>query len=215
MKGQALGADSPYLDPLSDAGFKRLFGNDAPKSIVVNFLNALLRGERIIRDFEPKPITADNAYPRPGEILYDLLCVDEKGERFIVHLQRSAQETVYPSLRFHGSRLIAEQPAPDESNNGYLMNVYSIGLINFDTQDNGNSDCLNDYRLRWVSTGELFSDLMNIFTVELPKFAKGEDELETDLDQWLFLLKNMGGMTEIPDSLKGAEFEEVFRAVAT
>lgn len=224
MKEHAGSATSRYLDPLSDAGFMQLFGSQAPKEILIDFLNALLKGSEVIRDLEHKPPThsgahprnGEIAHPRNGEILMDLLCTGEKGEQFFVHLQRSSQGIAYESLCYNCARLLADQPDPEESGVGCPMRAYVVGLMNFIVPTCERHGCIMDRQMEVIMgsvSGESLYDVkLAVKAIEVPRFTKSENELQTDLDKWLFLLRNLGEMKEIAGSLKNTPFEKVFLA---
>lgn len=214
MNEHAVNTDPEYLDPLSDEGFMQIFGDDAHKKIMIGFLNAVLKKEAVVRDVQFIPVTSHSL---EGELLLDLLCTDDQGKHFLVHLQRSEEMTPDGSLMFHGTRLTLKQPKV--AGETYLTRIYCIGLMDFHFELNKEFECIQDTRI-FFKVGNRTNDSIHevnvlVRLIEIPLFTTPESELKSDLDQWLFLLKNMGGMKEIPDFMKGAEFEEVFRAAAT
>lgn len=219
MKEPIAGARGPYLAPLSDAGFMRLFGNEAPKDILIGFLNALLKGDEVICDLEHKPITQSGAHPREGEILMDLLCTDDSRNQFSVHLQRSCRGIAYESLARHSVRLLGDQRGSDEPGAGgtsFPRRVYIVGLMNFIVPTREPYDCIMERKTKiamYSGPGKPPHDVkIGVKSIEVPGFVKSENELTTDLDKWIFLLKNMGVVKEIPAALKSPVFEKVFQA---
>jgi predicted transposase/invertase (TIGR01784 family) len=76
-----------YVDPLSDSSFKRIFGREPNKELLIDFLNQLLKGTRK----QIKDLTySKNEYPSSLEegrsTIYDLTCRGNKGERFIIEV---------------------------------------------------------------------------------------------------------------------------------
>src|SRR3546814_9807244 len=124
MKEHAVSANAPFVDPISDEGFLQIFGNEANKVVVIDFLNTILEGLEVICDLQHLPV---GSHSLNGEILLDLLCTDEKGEHFLVHLQRSEWLTTDGSLMYHGARLILTQPK--EVKEDYLERVYQVGIM--------------------------------------------------------------------------------------
>lgn len=211
MKEHAAPAGPRYQDPLSDAGFLQIFGNAANKRIVIDFLNVLLLEAGGICDLQYLPVTSPSV---DGEQLLDLLCTNKKGEHLLVHLQRSDQLTPDASLVYHGVRLLMKQPG--EVDDDYFKRIYCVGLMNFNFLSCKSAECILDTRftlkLGTRGAGPLYDVSLLIKMIEVPLFRKSENELSTDLDKWLFLLKNMGGLKEIPASLKSPAFEAVFQA---
>ena len=66
------------------------------------------------------------------------------------------------------------------------------------------------YRLMEATSKKLMTDKLEFVFVEVEKFDKGEDELETDLDKWLYLLKNMSNLLERPERLRDRIFTKLF-----
>lgn len=213
MKGHAASSNPGYVDPLSNEGFMQVFGDEDHKEFIINFLNALLEGAEIIRDLQFVPFLSPSL---KGEILFDLLCTDDRGKHFLVHLQRSEEVTPDGSLMFHGTRLTLRQPKV--TGEEYLTRIYCVGLMNSHFKLNREFECIKDTRICF-KVGNKTNDCVHnvnvlVRLVELPLFTTPENKLKTDLDQWLFLLKNMGGMTEIPEAIKGSVFEQLFQAGA-
>ena len=59
-------------------------------------------------------------------------------------------------------------------------------------------------------THELFSDKLNIICIELPRFGKKMNEEKTFLEQWIYLIKNMHKLKDMPEEMKAEIFETVF-----
>ena len=59
-------------------------------------------------------------------------------------------------------------------------------------------------------TCEVFYDKLTFIYLEMPKFSKTLDELETRFDKWLYVLKNLNRLDQIPDKLREKIFEQLF-----
>ena len=81
-----------YIDPLTDFGFKRLFGSEPDKDIMIEFLNALFEGEKIIADITYSPTEYSGANSKEKRVLFDLTCTGSDGEKFIIEMQLTDQE---------------------------------------------------------------------------------------------------------------------------
>src|SRR3546814_618768 len=173
-----------------------------------------LEGLEVICDLQHLPV---GSHSLNGEILLDLLCTDEKGEHFLVHLQRSEWLTPDGSLMYHGARLILKQPK--EVKEDYLERVYSVGIMNHQLPPNEvRSSIQKTQAILSIGTREqglIYKVTLLLNMIELPRFRKKEQELRTHLDKWLFLLQNISGMQEIPAAMKGSRFEKLFRAAAS
>lgn len=218
MKEHADNTGSRYLDPLSDAGFTQLFGNEASAEVLIDLLNTLLEGDEVISGLEHRSDRYSGLHPRTGEVLLDLLCTNSKGEQFPLHLQRSCQGIAYESLFFHSARLLQDQPGPEESKADFQRRAYVLGLMNFTvpTCEDEEYNCIMDRRML-VQIGGIPGDFLYdvklvVKAIEVPGFRVSEKGLQTDMDKWLFLLNNLGGMHDIPGPLRNTPFEKVFLA---
>ncbi|MEO6522462.1 MAG: Rpn family recombination-promoting nuclease/putative transposase [Mucilaginibacter sp.] len=204
---------SKYIDLLTDYSFKRIFGTDPNRDLLIDFLNEVFRGRKIITDL----IYNKNEHPgdhiHEGGAIFDLLCTGDDGERFIIEVQRGKQENFKQRALFYTSRLITEQaPKGRRSEWGYnISGVYLIALLeDFALQDSPTDEYLHDISLCNRQTGKIFYKDLGYTYIELLKFVKTEAQLETELDKWLFVLKNMSSMDKIPVYLRKPIFEKLF-----
>jgi predicted transposase/invertase (TIGR01784 family) len=81
-----------YVNPFTDFGFKKLFGEYASKPALIDFLNSLLPPQAQIKDLSFK--NSEQAGPgiNDRKAIFDIYCQGEKGEKFIVELQKAKQD---------------------------------------------------------------------------------------------------------------------------
>ncbi len=200
-----------FIDPLSDFGFKKLFGSEPNKEILIDFLNQLFKGKKVIRDLTFKPIERFCEGKDAKTVYLDLFCTGDEGEQFLVEMQRADQYYLKERGVFYASRVISEQLPKGEGGWNYaLKEVYLIFLLEFDMKGSGDG-YLHDYCLMDRQTGQVFYDKLEFKFIELPLFTKTEDQLETDLDRWFFLLKNLSQLNKIPVFLRKKVFQKVLR----
>ncbi len=145
------------------------------------------------------------------KVVFDLFCTCDNDEQIIVEMQRAEQPYYKERGIFYTSRAISEQlPKGKKTWNYALKEVHLVALLEFEIEI-GKEEYLHDYCLTHKATGEIFYDKLGFKFIELTKFTKGEHELETDLDRWLFLLKNLSRMDKIPVFLRKKVFQKVFR----
>ena len=131
-------------------------------------------------------------------------------------MQRGGQAHFFERALYYTSFPVMKQGRKEiekEKRHGFrwdfsLDGVFFLGVLNFRYVDDGLTE--HRYRLREVTTGEVMTDKLEFVFVEVPKFDKGEDELETDLDRWLYLLKNLSGLLERPAALRDRIFKRIF-----
>ena len=186
-----------YINPFTDFGFKKIFGEEANKDLLISFLNELLRYEnQEIKElsFKKQEQLPDSFEDR--KVVYDLFCENEKGEKFIVEMQQAKQRFFKDRMIFYSTFPIKEQ-APkgmiiDENGkktawNYELKAVYVIAVLNFlppiDIKTEGKVISRN--KLLDVETHSVFYDKLTFITLEMPYFNKSIDELENNFDKWL------------------------------
>ena len=59
---------------------------------------------------------------------------------------------------------------------------------------------------------EVFYDKLKFIYIELPKFKKGEEELESHFDKWLYVFKHLSDLQDRPKRLQDKIFERLFEA---
>ena len=201
-----------FIDPLSDFGFKHLFGNEPNKDILIDFLNQLFKGQKEITDLTYNSTEHGGDTEEFKKIFFDLLCTGKNGEQFIIEMQRAEQRNFSDRAVFYTSRLINEQLPKGESHwNVELKEIYLIAILEFDFKHNTSGRYLHNISLVNTDTGAIFYNKLGYKFLELPKFVKTEAELDTDLDRWFYLLKHMSHLDKVPAVLNKRVFQKVFK----
>jgi len=201
-----------FIDPLSDFGFKRLFGNEPNKDILMDFLNQLFKGQKEITDLSFRPTEHAGDIKEFKKVFFDLLCTGQNGEQFIIEMQRAEQRNFSDRAVFYTSRLINEQLPKGKSHwNIELKEVYLIAILEFNLKNSPPGRYLHNVALTNTDTNEVFYNKLGFKFLELLNFVKTETELETDLDHWFYLLKHMSHLDRIPTVLNKRIFQKVFK----
>ena len=201
-----------FIDPLSDFGFKHLFGNEPNKDVLIDFLNQLFKGQKEITDLTYSPTEHNGDKKEFKKVFFDLLCTGINGEQFIIEMQRAEQRNFGDRAVFYTSRLINEQLPKGKSHwNIELKEVYLIAILEFNFKYNASDRYLHNVSLTNTDTGEIFYNKLGYKFLELPNFVKTEAELQTDLDRWFYLLKNMSHLDKIPTVFNKRIFQKVFK----
>lgn len=201
-----------YIDPLTDFGFKRLFGTDPNKGFLIAFLNSVFGGRKTIVNLEYNKNEHPGDVQQEGVAIFDLSCTGNKGERFIIEVQRGRLGNFKQRAVYYTSVLAAAQaPKGSRAAWGYnLPEIYFVALLEDFPIDGNNGRYIQDICLANRDTGQVFYDGLGYIFLELVNFAKQEDELESDLDKWLYVLKHMSRMDKLPLFLRKTIFERVF-----
>ena len=202
-----------YISPFTDFGFKKLFGTDPNKDILIDFLNELLRkDEGEIKDInylskEQLGRTIDDR-----KAIFDIYCENNKGEKFIVEIQK-AKQNYFKERSIYYSTFPIQQQSEKGKWDFELKSVYTIGILDFvfDEDKEDNEVYHHEVQLFDKQTQRVFYDKLTYVYLEMPKFTKKEDELETHFDKWLFVLKNLEDLTKRPARLQEKVFRKLFK----
>ena len=200
-----------YINLLTDFGFKRVFGTEPNKHLLVDFLNTLLPTDRQIQDvtFKNNENVGNSAVDRKA--IFDVYCQGVTGERFIVELQKAKQNFFKDRSVFYATFPIQEQALKGEWN-FKLAPVYAVGILDFVFDDHKGSETLIHTVDLKDQNCNVFYDKLKFIYIELPKFKKTLDELESHGDKWLFILKNLAQLNDRPAPLQEGIFNELFDA---
>ncbi len=198
-----------FINPFTDMGFKRIFGQEVNKNLLIDFLNDLLEGEkRIVNitflDKEQLGTAADDR-----SCIYDIYCENENGERFIVEIQNRGHRNFKERAIYYLSRAIANQGQKGPSWMFDLKAVYGVFFMNFHLDGRRQVRFRTDVSLRDMRTNEPFSDKMRFIFLDLPAFTKDEERCETDFERWIYVLKNMEILQRMPFKARKSVFEEL------
>ena len=79
-----------YISLLTDFGFKRIFGTDPNKDLLIDFLNSLFDGEQVVKDVTYLNSEHVGDVHSDRKAIFDVYCENEKGEKFIVEMQNAS-----------------------------------------------------------------------------------------------------------------------------
>ena len=199
-----------YINPYTDFGFKRIFGQEAHKDILIAFLNSLLPERHQIaglrfRNTEMTPARAKIYVPT-----LDLYCESPSGERFIVEMQQKNQLFFMDRSVFYAACAIREQYELGQQDYR-LAAVYFVGIMDFVYRIEGSEpELVKEVSLKDRRGFEMY-DKLRMYFLQMPLFTKAEGELATPFDKWLYFLKNLPGLDHIPAVLGEPVFEKAFR----
>lgn len=191
---------SKYINPFFDWSFKRIFGNDSVKEILIGFLNALFAGKHVIVDVKYENVERQYDDRDTRAIIYDVFCTTDKGERLIVEMQNRPQKFFKDRALYYMSRAVSDQGNKPEWN--YELNaVYGIFFLNFKLEDIEGRDSdmsLTEVVLAEKETGVIFNPKFQQYYIELPRFNKTEKECKSEYDKWIYILKHLETMETMP-----------------
>ena len=197
-----------FINPFTDVGFKRIFGQEINKDLLIDFLNALLEGERQVKDIRFLDKELLPMYENDRRLIYDVYCTDENGEQFIVEMQNKEHVNFRKRTIFYLSQAIARQGEKGVDWRFDLKAVYGVFFLNFMLTDLPRK-LRTDIVLADRDTHEQFSDKMRYIFLQLPLFTKEESECDTDFERWIYVLKNMETLQRLPFKARNAVFQKL------
>ncbi len=197
-----------YINPLTDFGFKKLFGTESTKMLLIDFLNQILP-DRKIKELSYSATEQQGKTEIDRKAIFDLYCIGDNGERFIVEMQKAKQNFFKDRSVYYASFPIQEQ-AKKSAWDYKLDPVYSIGILDFIFDDHKQEkELLHIVELKNQHC-EVFYDKLKFIYLELPKFKKKEKDLKTHFDKWIFVLTHLSKLQDRPKELQERVFTRLF-----
>lgn len=188
-----------YINPFTDFGFKKLFGTEFNKELLIDFLNQVLGDREIIQDLTYLNTENLGNTETDRKAIFDLYCENEKGEKFIIELQNVKQQYFKDRSIYYSTFPIQSQAPKGREWDYYLKAIYTIGISNFSFPDKSEQErFLREVQLVDTATQEVFYDKLMFIYLEMPKFSKAEDELISQFDKWMYVLKNLHRLQDKP-----------------
>ena len=210
-----VGSEGKYIDLMVDWSFKKIFGTEVNKDILIEFLKVIFP-QYAISDITYVPTEQLGIMEDDRKAIFDVLCRTMDGKTFLVEMQRGYQKHFFERALFYtsfpimkqGKKALAEEARGNRPWDFSLDGVFFLGILNFKYEDDEMTE--HRYRLMEATSKKLMTDKLEFVFVEVEKFDKSEDELETDLDKWLYLLKNMSNLLKRPERLRDRIFTKLF-----
>lgn len=197
-----------FINPFSDVGFKRIFGQEFSKPLLIDFLNSLLTGEKTIVNLSFLDKEQPAVYEEDRSLIYDIYCETTDGEHIIVEMQNREQPFFKKRSVYYVSEAISRQGEKGSSWRYEIKAVYFVAFLNFRLNDIG--ACFRtDVALMDMKTKELFSGDIRMTYLQLPYFWKEAGECDDNFERWIYVLKNMEALKRLPWAAKNSVFERL------
>ncbi len=201
-----------FVDPKNDVAFRKIFGDENKKEILISFLNNILGFAGT--DKEITDITIQNPYQVPKlkglkETILDIKAVDKRNIRYIIEMQVFHTTAFEKRVLYYVSKAYSQQLDKAE-NYPKLNQVIFLGFLDFELFKEVPDSATRHLILEENTNGHYFKDFELNF-VELPKFTVKLEQLKDIKEKWIYFVKNAGDMTMIPKELEEpAELKEAF-----
>ena len=211
-----------YVDILTDAGFKAVFGDQRNSDVLIDLINVMLPDGKKVREIAYATTEIPGFSPFNKSIRIDLRCTGEDNSSFIVEVQCYHQENFFRRCVLYASKTYDSVALKGDGNIYDIPPVYFIGLLGkgqgipsptVDRSDGIWSDrFISEYTFREKLSMDVPDDTIFFIFAELDRFSKKLDDCTTLLDKWLFALKHVGTLDSLPEGLRSKAFERLFLA---
>ena len=192
---------SKVINLFTDFGFKRIFGQEESKSLLIGFLNSLFEGEYVFKDlvYRDKERLPEDAEGRT--VIYDIFCTLDDGRHFIVEMQNKNHVNFGDRALYYVAKAIVVQAKKGGSWPYAYAPVVGVYFMNFKQSDFGRAyrvdfgvtkiremfaseeaESEHTKMLREVLKDSVSNKIRMIF-LQLPEFTKSESECQTNLDK--------------------------------
>lgn len=198
------------LNPKVDFAFKKLFGSEENKDILISFINSMLSEDQQIKDVHLKnPYNIAN-YRKDKMSILDIKAVDEKGTWYDIEMQLSEQIFYEKRAFYYWAKVYSDQ-LEGGYNYDKLRKTISINILDFDYLDE--EEFHNVYKVYNEKSKNELSSVFEMHFLELNKFKKDFKDVRTALDRWIVFLNRAYELEKdkIPEEL--AVDEAVKKAV--
>ena len=198
-----------YINPFTDFGFKKLFGSEESKPLLMSFLNDLLPIETPIIALEFRNVEKLGLLVDDRKAIFDIYCHDKEGNHFIVELQRAEQKNFQDRAIYYSSFLVQEQ-AEKGAWDFELTPIYFIGILDFSLPSFNDDHYLHFGQITDIYTKKVMYEKLNLIYIEMDKFKKTESELSNHLDWWLYFLRELVTFNEVPNKFQDDIISQAF-----
>jgi predicted transposase/invertase (TIGR01784 family) len=199
-----------YINPYTDFGFKRLFGTEGNKDLLVDFLNCLMPAKHQIVDLTFRNVEQQGEILDDRKAVYDIHCQGVNGDLFIVEMQKAKVKYFKDRALFY-----ITFPIKDQAQKGAwdfkLLPIYYIALLDFEYDEHEEIRKFDRKVQLRDEDGFVFYDKLGFRFLQMPFFKKSENELETHFDKWCYFLKYLDSFSNIPQILNEPLFDKAFK----
>ena len=208
-----------YVDILTEAGFKAVFGVEKNKDVLIDLLNVLLPEHRRVHDLSYATTEIPGFTMANKSVRLDLRCIGEDGTKFIVEMQCYRQVNFFKRCVEYAAKLYDAGSEQGDGHEYDLAPVYFIGLLNTEIPKSDRSDgsiwgdrFVSEYTFREKVSNEVVDETIFLNFVELHRFKKELHDCVSLVDKWCYSLKHVGSLDRLPEELRVRAFERLFEA---
>jgi len=199
-----------FVDIKNDIAFRKIFGNENKKEILISFLNAVLelpKGKKI------KKVEIRNPYQLPEikglkSSILDVRTTDERDISYIVEMQVEELEGFDKRVQYYTAKQYSSQISKGEDY-PELNQVIFIGILDFIFFED-DKDYVTRHRTVNIKTQKNTLNGLEYNFIELIKFTKELKDCKTLVDKWIYFIKNAESLEVIPENVKDKGLKQAY-----
>lgn len=192
-----------FSSPTTDIAFKKLFGDQKRAALTISFLNNIL--ERREGELITEITINDNANLPPTDeqkkSFVDVSCTDQTGKKYIIEMQVARQKDFREHAQYYTAFCLANQ-LNKKNNYALLVPVIFVAILDFNLFKEKNY--LTHHLTTDTKTGQQSLYHAEFHFIELKKFTQAIDQLVTETDKWIYLIKEADNLEQIPRQMKNS-----------
>lgn len=203
-----------FLDVKTDFAFKKVFGSEQSKAILIDFLNAVIDfGDTGITD-----LTIVDPYQVPllkgmKDSYVDVKAVLSDHRKIIIEMQVLSVEGFEKRVLYNAAKLYSTQLKKSEKYST-LEPIIALTITDFEMFQEFDR-VISYWNLREKESLIQYSGDIELIFIELPKFTKSEDELHSVTDKWIYFIKNAGELDFVPKTFSEPNLLDAFELANT
>ena len=176
------------LSPKVDFVFKKIFGSEENKSVLISFLNATLKPKKEIVSVDLKNTDIEKEYLKDKFSRLDVKATTSNKETINIEIQLKNEYDMIQRSLYYWSKIYEEQIQEEDSYSN-LNRTVCINILNYNYLKNDRFH--NIYRLKEIETNEELTDIEEIHFIEIPKLRELNLNDEADmLEVWIEFLRD-------------------------
>ena len=203
-----------FADPKTDVVFKRIFGAETHKPLLIALLNDLLEltGTHRIRSLEHFSLEQRVTAPKSKLSIVDVKCTTRSGRRFVVEMQVLPVEGFERRVVYNASKAYVLRAGEGDQYHK-LCDVVGVTICNFKLwpkkiKDRGYKiPMLSRWRMQEQRSGHKGLRQIQYAFLELPKYGAGKAP-ETLIDKWAYFFREAKNLEMVPPALSEGPFAE-------
>src|SRR5574344_1335665 len=195
-----------YINFLNDWGFKYLFKREERKDLLIKFLNTLLKGEKNIISIEYQDSDIQSEEEEGRNCSFDIICTDQNGERYIIEMQYTIQKFIMDRSLYYACKLYSRSGKKGRWDYS-VKGIISINLLNFELSEEPNFR--SDYEILNREYPERKIEKLKLIFLQIPRISDNFENCVSELEQWIYLLKNITTMEYKSIGALKEEFQKI------